>query len=355
MGDSELRSIAVLQQGNRLLAEAKTFEDIRQVRDLAIAAQAYAKAHELGSDAQRMAGELAVRAERLLGEIITKQKQSVGFAKGGEHFKSTTGTKRVPVERLPTLRDAGISKKLSAGAQQLAAMPEDRFEEALTKMQLPTPGRARRVARDYAAATRPAPIPPPQPPNCDIRHGDFREVLADVPDASVDVVLTDPPYPKEFLSLWSDLGRFAKRVLKKDGMLVAMSGQLHLPAVYAALAEHLPYRWTIAYLATGHATVVHARRIHCMWKPVVVYGAMTRRLYDVARSDRAEKQDHEWGQSENGFSDLLRLVADPGQIICDPFLGAGTTAVCALRYGCSFVGAELEERHFVTARRRAAA
>src|ERR1035437_1089184 len=39
------------------------------------------------------------------------------------------------------------------------------------------------------------------PPNIDLRYGDFKTVLADIPDDSLDLILTDPPYPKEFLPL----------------------------------------------------------------------------------------------------------------------------------------------------------
>jgi site-specific DNA-methyltransferase (adenine-specific) len=156
----------------------------------------------------------------------------------------------------------------------------------------------------------------------------------------VDVVLTDPPYPAEFLPLWGDLGAFAKRVLKPDGMLVAMSGQTHLPEVVDLLGEHLPYRWTIAYLMSGGANVVHQRKVSTMWKPVLVYGGTVRRLTDVVRSDAPDKLHHGWGHSESGMAELLRLVADPGQLICDPFTGGGTTAVVAMAAGCSFIGAE---------------
>jgi DNA modification methylase len=121
-----------------------------------------------------------------------------------------------------------------------------------------------------------------------------------------------------------------------------MSGQTHLPAVFELLGKHLPYHWTIAYLMGGAANVVHARNVQTMWKPVLVYGSSTRRLHDVARSDKADKAHHGWGQSEVGMAALLRLVADPGQVICDPFLGGGTTAVVALAYGCSFIGAEVD-------------
>ncbi len=188
----------------------------------------------------------------------------------------------------------------------------------------------------------------------DLRLGDFREVLTDVPDGSIDVILTDPPYPAKFLPLWTDLALFAKRTLKPTGILVAMSGQANLPEVMVRLSEHLVYRWVIAYLLPGSQAIVHARRILNAWKPVLVYGSLERRLFDVARSDREDKQHHDWGQSESGMADLLRLVADPGTRICDPFLGGGTTALVSIAASCSFIGAEIDPETYAVASQRLA-
>lgn len=215
--------------------------------------------------------------------------------------------------------------------------------------------RVLRLIRDDLADMRPQPETPATLLR-DIRLGDFREVLADIPDGSVDLILTDPPYPAEFLPLWSDLGALAKRVLSPSGVLAAMSGHSYLPEVYARLGEHMTYRWTMAYLMPGQSAVVHARRVVTQWKPVLVYGSNDRRLHDVATSKAADKDYHGWGQSESGMYDLLRLLADPGAMVCDPFVGGGTTAVVAEALGCHFVGAELDpETHARAVRRLAAA
>jgi site-specific DNA-methyltransferase (adenine-specific) len=219
---------------------------------------------------------------------------------------------------------------------------------------LPLPrSRVLRLIRDDLADDRAIPEVPASL-LCDLRLGDFREVLADIPDGSLDLILTDPPYPAEFLPLWSDLAIFARRVLAPHGVLAAMSGQVHLPEVFARLGEHLTYRWTMAYLMTGAANVVHARSVSTMWKPVLVYGSTTRRLYDVATSKGADKDYHGWGQSESGMYDLLGLLADPGATVCDPFLGGGTTAVVAQAIGCHFIGAEIDPETYAVARKRLA-
>lgn len=220
---------------------------------------------------------------------------------------------------------------------------------------LPLPRRrVLRLIRDDQADLRPIPERPEEL-LCDLRLGDFRDVLADVPDGSLDLILTDPPYPAEYLPLWTGLAQFAAAKLAPHGVLAAMSGQAHLPDVIARLGEHLIYRWTVAYLMAGAANVVHARRVSTMWKPVLIYGSSDRRLHDVATSKAADKDFHGWGQSESGMYDLLSLLADPGAMVCDPFAGGGTTAVVARAHGCHFVGAELDEGTHATASKRIAA
>jgi DNA modification methylase len=47
----------------------------------------------------------------------------------------------------------------------------------------------------------------------------------------------------------------------------------------------------------------------------------------------------------------VRLYSDPGDVVLDPFLGSGTTAVAAVRSGRHFVGIEKERRYVELARR----
>lgn len=42
---------------------------------------------------------------------------------------------------------------------------------------------------------------------------------------------------------------------------------------------------------------------------------------------------------------VVRLFSDPGDVILDPFMGSGTTAVAALRHGRHFIGIEKEQKY----------
>lgn len=183
--------------------------------------------------------------------------------------------------------------------------------------------------------------------------GDFRQVLAGLRD--VDAIITDPPYPKEYLPLLDDLAVWAKNVLKPEGVMAVMMGQSYLPEVFARLSGQLPYLWTIAYLTPGgQAVQVWDRKVNTFWKPIIIYGATQEWFGDVAKSDTNDndKRHHKWGQSASGMHDLTKRLVAPGSHIVDPFLGAGTTGVAARLHGCDFTGCDIDETHVATARHR---
>jgi len=176
------------------------------------------------------------------------------------------------------------------------------------------------------------------------------DLAANVEPDSVDWIVTDPPYPREYLSVYTDLAAFAAHALKPGGGLLCMTGQSYLPEVLNRLTEHLTYHWTVAYLTPGgQAVQLWDRKVNTFWKPVLwlVKGKHEGDwIGDVAKSDPNDndKDHHHWGQSESGMRDLLHRFTYPGQTICDPFLGGGTTALVATRLNRVFIGADLDPK-----------
>jgi 16S rRNA G966 N2-methylase RsmD len=180
-----------------------------------------------------------------------------------------------------------------------------------------------------------------------IIHDDL--IDADIPDESIDCIITDPPYPKEFIGEYAKLSQFAARVLKPGGSCLAMAGQSYLPEVMSGLAEHLTYHWAVAYLTPGGQAVQQwDRSVNTFWKPVLWYvkGKFEGEwVGDVIKSDvnDNDKRFHHWGQSESGMARLVERFSKAGDVICDPFVGGGTTAIAALSRGRQFIGIDRDK------------
>jgi DNA modification methylase len=173
-------------------------------------------------------------------------------------------------------------------------------------------------------------------------------------NGTVDCILTDPPYGKAHLDLYSDLARLAKSALRPGGMLAVMAGQAWLPDVLNRMTVHLSYRWTLIYETPGGpSSKLMDRRVLSRWKPVLLFGGKQDWIGNDVISLR-EKSDHEWQQSLSGMKSLIESVSKPGQLIVDPFLGSGTTALAALQSGRRFAGCDVDEIAVKIARHRIA-
>ena len=92
-----------------------------------------------------------------------------------------------------------------------------------------------------------------------IHHCPFQklEKVAGIRPGSVQLVLTDIPFGKEFLPQLADLAAFAERVLVTGGLFVTYSGQYYLPQVIDAFGKHLTYRWLAMSSWDGDSNMIH--------------------------------------------------------------------------------------------------
>jgi site-specific DNA-methyltransferase (adenine-specific) len=205
-----------------------------------------------------------------------------------------------------------------------------------------------RIKKKEARESRPDSMPPPS--LCwDIHHSACADLIKIVTPGSVDWIITDPPYPKEFLSCYSDLAAFAAEALKPGGGCLVMTGQSYLPEVMRRLEERLKYCWEFAYtMPGGQAPQIWPLRINTFWKPLLWFsnGAPSvgdHWVGDILKSGGQDKRFHFWGQSENGMIDIIQRFTSAGQMICDPFLGGGATGTIAVGFGRYFIGADIDK------------
>jgi site-specific DNA-methyltransferase (adenine-specific) len=186
--------------------------------------------------------------------------------------------------------------------------------------------------------------------------GDFREIGDKIPDESVDLIFTDPPYDMRALDLFDGLGAFAARVLRPGGSLVAYVGHVQLPSCLPALAKHLRYWWTCACVHGGQCSRLDQMGIVAGWKPIVWFVKETRGdkltfVNDTVTSQR-EKSHHEWQQSEDEARYFINLLTQPDDFVVDPFCGGGTTPVACIKSGRKWASFEIDEANFSNASSR---
>jgi len=109
------------------LAEARSVDEVKDIRDKAVALAAYARQAK-NRDLEGDAVEIRMRATRRLDQLRQAQKETVGLNPGGRPVKS--GVSETPV--LPTLASQGIDKNLAKQARILGALSDDKFEQAVT-------------------------------------------------------------------------------------------------------------------------------------------------------------------------------------------------------------------------------
>lgn len=187
--------------------------------------------------------------------------------------------------------------------------------------------------------------------------GDFRKIGDKIPDASVDLIFTDPPYDRKAIELYDGLGEFAARVLRPGGSLIAYIGQIQLPDAVADLSKHLRYWWTCSCYHSGPTLLrMNEYGIVNGWKPMLWFVKETRGdkntfINDVATGTR-EKSHHEWQQSEAEARYFIELLTEPDGFVVDPFCGGGTTPAASIGLGRKWAAFEIDEANMARASER---
>ncbi len=186
--------------------------------------------------------------------------------------------------------------------------------------------------------------------------GDFRQIGDKIPDDSVDLIFTDPPYDRKAIELFDGLGEFAARVLRPGGSLVAYVGHIQLPECLERLSRHMRYWWTCACVHGGPSARMTEYGIVAGWKPIVWFvketrGDKSRFITDTVTSGR-EKSHHEWQQSEAEARYFIELLTEKDGFVVDPFCGGGTTPVACVGIGRKWAAFEIDEARISLASER---
>lgn len=205
-------------------------------------------------------------------------------------------------------------------------------------------------------------------------HGDAVQCLSCLTDASVDLVITDPAY--------QSLEKHRVRA-KPDGTVVHRGRVPRLKKWFPIF----PNERFSEFFKQVYRVLAHNRHFYMMcdqetaflvkpiaedagfkfWKPIIwdkqkigmgyhyrgqyemvlFFEKGKRNLTDLSVPDVLSIPRHRDGyptQKPTALTDILvRQSAAPGEIVCDPFCGSGSTGVSALNHGCRFLGTDVNE------------
>ncbi len=259
-----------------------------------------------------------------------------------------------------------------------------------------------------------------------IFEGDCSEILSLLPDSSVDLIVTSPPYadqrkdtyggihPDMYVEWFMPIAAQLKRVLKPTGSFVlnikerVVSGERHTYVLELILAmrqqgwlwteEYMwhkkncypgkwPNRFRDAWERCLHFTV---QKDFSMYQEAVMVPMgdwRNSRLRNLSETDKTRdnsrvdsgfgKKVANWVGREYAYPtnvlhfatecgnrnhsatfpvDLpewfIKLFTKPGDVVLDPFMGSGTTAVAARHLGRHFTGIEIEPSYIAIAHER---
>ena len=214
-----------------------------------------------------------------------------------------------------------------------------------------------------------------------IERGDCLELMKDIPEESIDLILTDIPYnisrESNFFTMNTsrnrvglDFGEWDKGFnenqlkvlqdkLKKGGSIVVF----HAREQFSTLQEvfdKLTYKDTIVWKKTNPMPRNRDRRYivnieHASWyvKPgdKWTFNRQNDNYYQCvleypSESGGAHKRYHPTQKPQALLEELLKRHSNPGDVVLDPYMGGGSTCVACVNTGRHYIGFEKEPEYF---------
>jgi len=168
-----MNELAKLNFARKALMEAKTLDEIKKIKDIAVAVKAYTIAKGLGIEMKNEASEIEIRAIREMGKLIREKQEAKEIARqdhGGANIKNGVPDGNTVI----TLPEIGITRKESSTSKNLASIPDEKFEVILNeiiedKKPLTKTSVLRNIAREKTSS------------NIRMPQGKYRIIYADPP------------------------------------------------------------------------------------------------------------------------------------------------------------------------------
>ena len=207
----------------------------------------------------------------------------------------------------------------------------------------------------------------------DLRHGDCLELIAGLPDKSIDLIVTDPPYHvgmthNSHKAVFTDLNMLKpffeqlfgewRRVLKADGLVYCFTDWRTVPFLQPILDRHLGVKNLLVWDKAGRISPNYG-----FYHELILFaGHNTRRLTKKniftapsfasnARKTNGEKL-HPTQKPVELLTQFILDASDEGDTVLDCFAGSGSTGIACLNSNRRFIGMEIDEKYFRIAAHR---
>lgn len=220
-----------------------------------------------------------------------------------------------------------------------------------------------------------------------IYNGDSRELLAQLPDESIDLIVTDPPYPvtsrgsagnsggmlqkkinrqgKVFKHNAIDVSEYASefyRVLKEQTHCYVMTNHINL---YSMLTEfqNAGFKFTKS-LIWDKGNKIMGQYYMSQFEYILFFRkGKAKRINNCGTSDILSvlnkktkgldgKNLHDTEKPVDLMKILIENSSNAGDLVLDPFVGVGATAIASKELGRNYLGFELDEHYFEIANER---
>jgi hypothetical protein len=194
-----------------------------------------------------------------------------------------------------------------------------------------------------------------------IHTGHMRQLFRLLDDDSVDLFITDPPWERDALPLYAELGKLAQQKLKPGGFCLVLCGQMYLDEIIGRLSESLDWYWLCAVRFDGSHARIWPRKVSNSFKPILMFTkrpgpkqAENEWISDLLQRPNADKAHHKNRQTADDSQYFIERLTLPGQLVVDPFVGGSTTPEICKKIGRRFMGTELNPGTAAAARVRVA-
>ena len=340
-----MTELALYDGARKQLAEAATIDEAKQIADKAEALRIYARQSK-NLELEKMVAAIKLRAKRRIGELAQALEKNPGA--GGHNRKALPNvgkslkTQALAAANLSTSEANRCEQLLKLSVKELdAAIAES--EKPVTIDQIIHKVKAKKAEDDRKKKLQTETVDIPS----QLFVGDFMDYAEQIPDNSIELIFTDPPYDRESIPKFGELSEVAARVLRPGGSVLAYCGQIQLPEVLAQMSQHLRYWWVNACLHTDQKLLMQKYGIRNDWKPIVWFvkgtrGDVSAVIHDTVSGAR-EKSVHEWQQAQSEAEYYIAQLCSARGTVWDPFAGGGTTLAACEKLDRNWIACEIDE------------